>query len=202
MPNGYTSDIYNGKDVTLKEFALKCARNFGALIHMRDESLDAPIRLKNLEDSYHKKRIEQLESELENLKSNPKSIEDLEKEYELEILKIKAEDEKRNKEIIDLKSRYESLLKQVEAWIPPTNEHINLKNFMIRQLTESIEFDCIEYSQLKYFPSKEDWIKEKLSNSRLYKDLEYHKTEFEKYKSHTIKSNEWIIQLEESLNNK
>lgn len=57
MPSGYTSDIYHGKDVTFKEFALKCARNFGALMHMRDESLDTPIRLKNLEDSYHKNEL-------------------------------------------------------------------------------------------------------------------------------------------------
>ena len=202
MPSSYTSDIYYEKDVILKEFALKCARNFGALVHMRDESLDTPIRLKNLEDSYHKKRIEELESELENLKSNPKSIKDLEKEYNLEILKIKDEDEKRNKKIMDLKYRYESLLKQVEAWVPPTSEHINLKKFMIQQLMESIEYDCIEYSQLTHFPSKEDWIKERMSNSQLYKDLEYYKTEFEKYKKHAIKSNEWIIQLEESLNDK
>lgn len=112
MPSSYTSDIYCGKDVTLKDFALKCARNFGALTHMRDESLDTPIRLKNLEDSYHKKRIEELESELENLKSNPKSIKDLEKEYDLEILKIKDEDEKRNKILRNKKIKFISQWKK------------------------------------------------------------------------------------------
>ena len=70
----------------------------------------------------------------------------------------------------------------------------------LKQIKISIDGDCYEYSQP--IPSKENWMKEKQFNSQLYKDLEYHKTEFEKYKSHAIKSNEWIIQLEKSLNNK
>lgn len=41
MPTGYTANIKNG--ITFEEFALDCARNFGALIIMRDEPKDAPI---------------------------------------------------------------------------------------------------------------------------------------------------------------
>jgi hypothetical protein len=32
MPTGYTAKIYNGVPQTFEEFALDCARTFGALI--------------------------------------------------------------------------------------------------------------------------------------------------------------------------
>ena len=43
MPTGYTADIQDGKITTLREYALSCARAFGALIMMRDDPHDAPI---------------------------------------------------------------------------------------------------------------------------------------------------------------
>ena len=46
MPTGYTTDIYNGKDVTFKDFALKCARAFGACIHQREDNIDDLPKLK------------------------------------------------------------------------------------------------------------------------------------------------------------
>ena len=41
MPTGFTCDIKDG--ITFERFALNCARAFGALINMRDDSLDAEI---------------------------------------------------------------------------------------------------------------------------------------------------------------
>lgn len=41
MPTGYTAAIKYG--ITFKEFALDCARNFGACISMRDEPRETPI---------------------------------------------------------------------------------------------------------------------------------------------------------------
>lgn len=43
MPTGYTSIIDDNENVTFKEYALRCARGFGALMHLRDESLDKEI---------------------------------------------------------------------------------------------------------------------------------------------------------------
>jgi hypothetical protein len=41
MPTGYTAPIADG--MTFEQFALGCARAFGALVTMRDEPSDAPI---------------------------------------------------------------------------------------------------------------------------------------------------------------
>ena len=46
MPTGYTAEILNGEIKTFPEFAKKCARAFGAMIHMRDDSLDATYKKK------------------------------------------------------------------------------------------------------------------------------------------------------------
>lgn len=35
MPTGYTSEIYQGEEVSPKDFLLTCARAFGATISMR-----------------------------------------------------------------------------------------------------------------------------------------------------------------------
>jgi len=41
-----------------------------------------------------------------------------------------------------MRERYEAMLAQVKAWTPPTSEHQGLKDFMVEQLEESIDFDC------------------------------------------------------------
>ena len=45
MPTGYTSDLYEGKNISFTEFALQCSRAFGATIDQRDDGRDAPLRL-------------------------------------------------------------------------------------------------------------------------------------------------------------
>ena len=57
MPTGYTEDIYNGKDVTFKDFALKCARAFGACVHQREDNIDDPPRLKIADTSYYEEKL-------------------------------------------------------------------------------------------------------------------------------------------------
>jgi len=38
MPSGYTSDLYEGKNISFTQFALQCARAFGAAIDQRDDA--------------------------------------------------------------------------------------------------------------------------------------------------------------------
>jgi len=43
MPTGYTYPVVEGKITEFSDFALSCARAFGALITMRDDPHDTPI---------------------------------------------------------------------------------------------------------------------------------------------------------------
>ena len=55
MPTGYTSKIADG--IGFKDFALSCARAFGACIEMRDDPSDKPIPNEFKPNDYHKKRM-------------------------------------------------------------------------------------------------------------------------------------------------
>ena len=43
MPTGYTAGVQDGTVTDFSEFALQCARNFGALVTMRDDPWSTPI---------------------------------------------------------------------------------------------------------------------------------------------------------------
>lgn len=68
MPTGYTADLME-KGMEFKPFVLQCARAFGALITMRDDSLDAPIPEKFEPDDYHIKKLAEAIQEQKRLQS-------------------------------------------------------------------------------------------------------------------------------------
>jgi hypothetical protein len=64
MPTGYTDGVQDGTVKTLKEYALICARAFGATITMRDAPLDIAIPEKFEQSEYYSKKITELEKVL------------------------------------------------------------------------------------------------------------------------------------------
>lgn len=199
MPTGYTSDIYHGKDVSFKDFVLTCARSRGALIHMRDEPLDSQIRKRDTSDSYHLKEIKKLNAAIEDFTNNPPTREMLEKEYHKKVNSLLEEDRIHNEQIKKLKDRYEKMLIDVKNWNPPTSEFHGLKQFMIEQLTTSIDGDCYEWNSLEHFPSMSDWVNDRLSNNDLIEELEYHLSEYNKECKSAENANAWIDTLIASL---
>ena len=194
MPTGYTLDLYDGKDITFEEFALRCARAFGALISMRDEPIDAPIPERFEPSDYHLKELEKAKKRLKEIKKwdEEKTEQEAERAYR-EALKEREEFIKKNKLI---RKRYEDMLSKVQKWKPPTIEHVNLKQFMIQQLVESIEYDCFipEMPQrLSGEEYKEQQIKKALS------DIDYHEREYAEEVNRVYERNRWLLSLRESL---
>lgn len=139
MPTGYTADVKDGKITTLGQFVWRCARNFGALIAMRDSPMDTPITEDAVSDRYGA-RIAELESEIATLKAmTPGELED-------HVAKLRAETREFNanqaRTQATERERYEAMLAQAEAWQAPSPDHEGLRKFMVSQLRESIEFDC------------------------------------------------------------
>lgn len=196
MPTGYTSKLYEGEPQTFPEFALSCARAFGALITMRDDAMDAPIPDEFQPSSYHQERLAEAEArlvELERLDIRECAARSL-AEYEQA---QKARDDSAQKKA-ELKARYEAMLRDVQAWRPPTPEHIEMKKFMAQQLTESIDFDC----SMDFWPevehlSPEVWRERKIGKAR--DDIAYHgqhhREEVERAESRTA----WVQALRASL---
>jgi hypothetical protein len=196
MPTGYTSKIYDGENVTGKEFLLDCARAFGACIEMRDDPLTKEIPDEFKPSTYHEEQLKNYLIKLEEYKNT--SIEDAEilsmKDYdEAERYRLNAID-KDNK----LRLRYQKALDEVQKWNPPTKEHEGLKKFAIEQLTESINFDCSGsyYTPIKKLTGQE-WLDKKIEECNW--NIEYCKKEQKEENERVADRNEWIKQLRESL---
>lgn len=140
MPTGYTADVQSGKITEFNDFALQCARAFGACIMMRDEPADAPIPDEFLPSDYAAKMAEEARERLAKLAAmTPAQAEDEAQQDYKEKSRRKREYEA---EQAEHKRRYAAMIAKVTAWTPPTPDHTEMKSFMLQQLNESIRFDC------------------------------------------------------------
>jgi hypothetical protein len=198
MPTGYTADVQSGKMTTLKEYAIRCARAFGALIHMKEDALDAEIR-EVKPDTYYLKRAEKNEKRLKEFKSMTEKQQ--RKMYANEVSKSAAGNRSRMKEIIIEINRYKSMLEKVKEFVPPTPDHMKFKKFMIEQLESSIASDDMTkyYKESMKTPvaSFERWRDATILDltESMKRDYEY----WEKEKKSVEERNKWIRQLKEAL---
>lgn len=200
MPTGYTAPIYEGEEnFTFKKFAMRCARNYGALIEMRGEPLDAEIDFdKCLQPSdYYKKALERVQKEYQEFLDNPPTAEELGKKYDKKVNNDFEKFLERKESRKVLQERYAAMLEQVKAWEPPTEEHNNLKEFMISQLQESMDYDCVVYSP--YTDDREEYIKYHISPDPLLKEIAYYKERYEKEVELCNNRKQWVIKLMQSL---
>lgn len=194
MPTGYTADIKDG--ITFKQYALNCARAFGALIHMRDDPMDAPIKKDQCTD-YHKKKIEAAHQGIEKLNAMTPFELDHASRQEWE-----DEEKSRQKHLAENAAQiaaYKSMLEEVNAWEPPTADHADYHTFMKEQIEKSISFD--DHSDFYSTPSEkltgEEWKKKQLA--KFNHDLEYHSEQQQEEEKRVGNRNDWVDQLLNSL---
>jgi hypothetical protein len=194
MPTGYTADIAKG--ITFQQFAMNCARAFGALVAMRDEPSDAPIPERFEPSDYHSKKLVQLRDRLATLRAL--SADDAEKGAQAAHEAELASHQKYIEEKADLRSKYEAMLRDAQDWQPPTPEHEPLKKFMIEQIESSIGFDC----DTSYYKAPEStpaakWLEDQLRGT--LRDIDYHEKEHAKEVERTNSRNAWLAALRSSL---
>lgn len=138
MPTGYTADIAKG--ITFRQYALRCARAFGALITMRDDPNDAQIPDRFETAPFYQNSLDEALIELVKWQS-------MSNEY-AEQASAKAFDEAETARFVRiaecnaLRDKYMSMLAQVNSWEAPTPNHQNFHEFMRSQIEQSIEWDC------------------------------------------------------------
>lgn len=196
MPTGYTEKIKDG--ISFKEFALDCARAFGACVLLRDEPGGGEAIPEKFEPSdYHVKALAEAEKELARIDDMTTS----EREASAEAEHNQAERYRKNrlKEKRELKAKYLAMLREVDSWEPPTSDHAELKAFMQKQIKESIDWDCGPdfYSKPTVLLSGEDWAAEK--RQKALKSINYHTTANIEEIQRTENRNTWIQALRESL---
>jgi len=201
MPSGYTQAIADG--ATLEQFALGCARAFGACISMKDEPLSSEIPEEFEPSSYYVDNLKKAKKEHAELMamSDEECSAMAKKEYGQHSIHLMAMINEKS----CLKLKYEKMLKKVNAWRPPTEDHAVLKRFMKSQITESIDADCsIDYleeelSGLRELSGKEWRAKKK---KLLLGTIDYYTKGAVNEKKTLSKSSLWVKQLRRSLKSK
>lgn len=193
---GYTGSAF-GKRMNFNQFAMTCARAFGALIEMRDDRLDAPIPQELTPSEHHKGEAQSSRLELAALCKMNES----ERLAHGEKLKMAAVDSI-NKSIQDTSEvdYLRSLLPGINAWVPPSADHVEMKKFMLQQVCDSIKWSEHDWTdQLASAKSKTplDYFNDDKKSAA--KNIVYHDEEWAKELDRTAKRNLWIKQLRESL---
>ena len=196
MPTGYTADIEKG--ITFNQYALSCARAFGACVTMRDDSSDTPIPEEFQPSDWNKKELAKAKAKLSSL--NRTSVEESSQlaisEYETEMKRQEASIKKDRK----LMAKYMAMLEAVNQWQPPTQEHIEFKTFMADQIERSLKFDGMEEYYNEHPPkllSGEEWLTQKKAEA--IRNIEYHTKEYQAEIDRVNIRNAWIKALRDSL---
>ena len=203
MPTGYTAGILDGTTKDFKAFAQDCMRAFGACMHMRDDSTKAEYKPQEVGD-YHGKAIDKAKLQLDYVSKMPDN--DLLKMHVSDLTHNKIESQKR---IIETEGNVvvlKQFLEKARSWTPPTSEHNGVKEFMVKQISDTIDFD----GSTKYYRKRLSEIDAELSSldvaqirkskiDHALKDIEYHTNELDKEKMRVSNANKWVDQFLNSL---
>jgi hypothetical protein len=194
MATGYTAAIADG--ISFPTFALQCARAFGALVMMRDDPSDAPIPEQFAPSNYHANALIDLQATMVRLDgmSHEQAAEAATADYNHACEYRKA----RIAEKEALRTKYEAMLAQVQAWPVPTPDHVGLKDFMVTQIEQSIEWDCKVYPEEapRQFSGAE-WLSNQIAETRRL--IAYHEKEDREERERTATRNAWVKALRDSL---
>ena len=199
MPTGYTAKICEGEQA-FSEFAVQCARAFGACVEQRDDPMDELPKTKK-KSTYHERELVAAKMKLAQLKKmsvtkrtefGKKKRADQIKYYEKLIV------EKRQ-----VRARLEKMLAQVNAWVPPDDRYSEFKAFMVQQLTSTIEHDgdvtyYEEHLNKEIAKSPKDYYDDEVKGAEW--SVQYHRKEDKQDEDRTKERNKWITDLFQSVN--
>lgn len=200
MATGYTGVVTKNPNLTFTDFASQCARGMGAFIMQRDDSSDTAPIWQDKVSSYYKRAVKKAKDQIARLSKMNKARRakyiaeqrDHKRDYYLKAIG----------EAVVNRVRYTKMLLQVDAWQPPTADHVGFKKFMVQQLTDSIRFDC-----------DRDWLQKELNKldgksdddlwqdllTQAQRDLDYATKSLADEKSRTAERNAWKLALAQSI---
>lgn len=193
MPTGYTAPIADG--ITFKQYALNCARAFGALIMMRDDPADAEIPERFEPSPWHAEQLQIAADKLAGLRLA--NTAECEAAALASYNKAMADRAERMREKNELQAKYEAMLAQVVAWQAPTPDHVEYKAFMEKQIRESIEWDCTMHDEVPVQMTGPQWLAEEIRKAEW--SVNYHTNHDADERKRTEGRNAWVKALRDSL---
>lgn len=199
MPSAYTAILGETEDMKLKDFAMLCARSFGACIEMRDLPLSEPIPEKFEPSPFYKDRLDKAKKEYADfiVLSDSEKYAFLERTFEEALEKSKKDYEESSNQKDVLRRRYNAMLLKVVDWTPPTSEHMSLQKFMIKHIHDSLDWDCKEYIPL--LPKKDEWCDIERYTNSLKREVEYYQESYDKEQARYASMNKWMDDLRNSF---
>lgn len=199
MPTGYTAAVCDGTVTDFTTFALTCARAFGACIMQRDDFMSNPLAMPK-HSTWHDEQIAAQSARLEELLA---MSDDEKRNYgRAQIARRIAEMRASNEKADSIRDRLSRMLDHVRAYVPPTREHVGLKEFMEQQLTETIKHDGRRYYADEEISRVESSDPVELHGSEVdevRKSIQYHTEQQAEERERTAGRRAWIAALYESL---
>lgn len=195
MPTGYTADLHDGNPITFERFVLTCSRAMGAAVMQRDEPLDSEIRDREVDEHYAANIAKAKRKLDEGLR---RSVADWEEAQQQEIAEATEARDSYIARKSEIKARYDAMLHDVLAWVPPTEEHVGLKKFMVDQIEESIRFDCGDWNpSVPVAKPTVDYAEERIG--RLAQNLIDEQKREREERERVASQNAWVRALRVSL---
>lgn len=195
---GYTAELVE-KDMTFEQWALTCARAFGALIEMRDDALDAAIPEKFEPSRHHVEKKQAAVAKMAELGAlNVSERLRYGQNRRKATLKGLCDSLEETRKTV---AKLHLMLAHANRWEPPTIEHQGLKDFMVQQLTDSIEHSGSDYL-VRRIAEVEASEPIEFFNSDLEqaeKDIEYHARSYAEECERVATRNQWVADLRASL---
>ena len=186
MPTGYTSKIESGQ--TFEDFVMHCST---AMLY--DTSVVPEVFTVG---KHHVNRLNEAIAHREELISlTPEKAEELAEEDYRNLL---AYFDSAILERTSLKEKYDAMLTKVNAWVPPSPEHVQFHEYMKQQIQSSIKSDCsTDYFSPPEKLSGPEWLAQQIK--RADSDIRYHAKELEKETIEAQQNTKWFGELRASL---
>lgn len=203
MSTRYTAYIEDGEITTGKEFLKLCTRAFGIAIDVRDEPLSVPTPTHFESSTYYKEEYEKTLRKLSEINAwtFDEARNQMKEDYKERISHYKKLTEKS----IFLRNIYLKIRDEVERWVPPTEEHQELKNFALEQIDMCIpdQADIEKYlrQSQEEFDNSNEAVERYISQTREYYQKRLNRVD-ESWKveiQRTNEKNEWMQQFLDSL---
>lgn len=196
MPTGYTAKLIE-KGQTFPEFALTCARAFGACVELRDESLDTPLPDAFVPSPYHANALKKARATLTRLERMTKAERvaygvKQQKHLLASYRRGAASQQKQNAVLAAMEQT-------VASWHPPTPDHYDIKAFMLQQIDVSkSKSDFYENAtkEIAAITPFQYWADEVADAKR---SITRHINEMKKEKERAERNTRWIQALRNSL---
>lgn len=194
MPTGYTDYFLRDPNATFRDWAMVCARAFGACFMQRDEPLDAPPQPRP-HDDYHDQALAKAKARLRELSTmSDKSARAL---WRAECERHRKENEKYRQDHERTAKRYAEMRAAAEAWKPPTPDHVGMKKFMLQQIdTCHSEWDGEPY-QIENVKTAKAWLALQIESAS--HDVAYHTEKAAEELEREAESRRWLDALMDSI---